>query len=149
MKSNMHTSSSLESVKITSLTSKTAPVLIYNVGLPIAGQDSAGTTPNNVSVAIKLSTQQRGRNSTGRLYQLAIPSQHIDHNNIKSDWQATIKTAYETLLSILETAGYAWQVVSYVTNKTLRGTGVANAVQAISIDPILDSQRRRLPGRGR
>lgn len=123
--------------------------ILYNTGCPVAGSGNGGAEPNNVSIAVKLSTAKHGRAYTGRLFQVALPLGHITANLIDSAFQGFLKTTYEELIQVIASAGWTWSVASYFVNKVKREMPVFTPITAVGIDPTIDSQRRRLPGRGR
>jgi hypothetical protein len=139
---------SLNEIKMTDMSSPTAPSETFTTSLPTPGTGSAPGLPGNVTVAIKLGTRERGRSFTGRLFHVGLQNNNITGNQINPGYSAYIKNAYEQLLTALSTGTLDWVVVSFVHNKVLRTAGVATPITSISIDPNLDSQRRRLTGRG-
>jgi hypothetical protein len=55
------------------------------------------------------------------------------------------------LKSVIEGLGYVWVIVSYITDNAPRVGGPVyfEVNDILIVDDVIDSQRRRLPGRGR
>lgn len=139
---------SLSEVKITDMSAGDGPATTYTAGLPIAGTFMAGALPGNVTVAVKLNSTYRGRNSTGRQFLVGLPPDAVVADQIEPVYQGAIKAAYEALLAALTGGDFGMIVVSFVIDKVLRTVGLKSPVASITIDNNLDSQRRRLAGRG-
>lgn len=140
---------SLVGIKITDMSAADGPTLLYNTYMPLNGLDTNTPLPSNVSLAVKLNSTYRGRNSTGRQYLVGVPNGVQTGNTISPTYQVGVKTAYEALITALTGGDFALSVVSYVIAGVLRGEGLKSIIASISVDSILDSQRRRLTGRGR
>lgn len=139
----------LMGVKFTNLEAADGFQVEYNAGLPLYGTAGATGLPNNVTVAVRLTTDYRGRNSTGRLYHVGLRAGQISGNLIDATVIPVLKTAYEALVSACLDGGGSLSVVSYWINKVLRPEGLATPITGVAIDENLDSQRRRLTSRGK
>jgi hypothetical protein len=142
---------SLVSVKAASLESETALAVETSSGLPVAGSNNNPSLPNNVSLAIKFSTPFRGRSSRGRNYILGITEESVTANQVTSGFTAAYIAAYGELADAVATAvsGTSWIVYSRFTDGAERVTGLAQPITDVSFtDNVIDSMRRRLPGRG-
>lgn len=117
-----------------------------------AGGVGGGAAPNNVSFAISFRTALGGRSNRGRNYVPGIPLQAVSGNTITSDFVDNYVQAYQALLvggGVLP-GDWTWVVVSRQTGGVVRPTGVTIPITTVlATDNIVDSQRRRLPGRGR
>jgi hypothetical protein len=147
-KVNASTLASLQSVKVTDMSAQDGPTSVYTTGLPIAGTAGGPTAPGNVTLAVKLNTMHRGRGASGRQYLIGLPFGAVADNNVTSAYQAAVKASYEALMALLLLGGFTLQVVSFYHANAARTSGLAMDVTAITVDPNLDSQRRRLNGRG-
>jgi len=137
-------------VLATDLSSNTGPQVSYTTGLPVVGTDGSGSQPNNVTVAVKAGTDSRGRSFRGRTYFIGLCLNEVIGSTLTSTALAAIKAAYEALRDYPFTDGSSkWVVLSEVHNNAPRANGVTTDVTTVSVDPTTDSQRRRLPGRGR
>lgn len=149
LKPTMPTTISLVNIKLTDLTTETAPVVNYGTGLPIAGTGASPALPNNVAFVITKRTAQRGRSFRGRIYHPGLMEGSVTGNTVSGSAATAIIGAYDDLLAF-STAGATWTmgVVSRYTNLAPRATGVFTGVVNLTTDGNVDSQRRRLPGRG-
>jgi len=123
----------------------------YERAVGVVGGFGQGMLPSNVTIAMSLRTALGGRSGRGRIYHCGLANQQIMGDRITSTTQTALLAAYNNL-KVLPPAGigheYQLVVVSRFANHAQRATGIKNRVTAISTDGILDSQRRRLEGRG-
>jgi len=132
----------------------------------VADADASGTVggtageaaPNNVSACVSFRTGLAGRSFRGRNYVPAVPNSMITLNTLDPSWMASIRVSYGLLLpgGGALPGGWEWVVTSEFSgvdgsgNPIPRTTGIATAVtNTIFTDNTVDSQRRRLPGRGK
>lgn len=122
---------------------------------PFPGVSGQGTVanpalPNNVTLCVSLRSNFAGRSARGRLYWLALYESVVAANTVDSGHATAITSAVQFLNSAITTIGYDWQIVSFFSNGIPRPGGPVyfSVADAIIVDPIVDSQRRRLPGRG-
>ena len=140
----------LREVYITDLTTQTSPATGFNSGLPIAGGQNSPSLPNNVALTVCFRTSNRGRSARGRNYVPGMVEAHVTNNTVDSTIIDGLETAYFELIGVASGEGVTWVVVSRQFNNVPRVTGARFLVrEAVVIDPTVDSQRRRLPGRGR
>lgn len=142
---------SLRAVKATSLESVSAPAVELPPATPQTGTNTSPAMPNGTTLAIKFLTGFRGRWARGRNYVVGLSENTVIGNQVDAAHAEFLRQAYETLLgSTYLPAGYDWVVVSRFFNNAPRVTGFAASILGVSLtDFIVDSQRRRLPGRGR
>lgn len=140
---------SLLSIKLTDLTTNIAPVVNYTTGLPAAGGNASPTLPNNVACVFTKRTELRGRSYRGRIYHPGLCEAQVVANTVDPPTLAALITQYSILLNFA-TLGTIWDmvVVSRYQNNLPREVADSNQVVSISSDGSIDSQRRRLPGRG-
>lgn len=122
----------------------------YTTGWTAGGSLGTTNTPGNVTTSIKLSTGTRGRSYRGRIYWPAIFQNDIVSGLLSTARRDGIVAAVNTLRTNLTADGSNDQlvVVSYCTGGVWRGAGVASVVTNASGHTLIDSQRRRLVGRG-
>jgi len=114
------------------------------------GTNISPSLPNNVALCVSLRSNFAGRSARGRLYWLALTETDVTESRVSSTKVTAITTAVQALDTAIQGAGFDWQIVSFFTNNAPRvGGPVYFSVNGILIvDNVVDSQRRRLPGRG-
>lgn len=125
-------------------------MLSWTTGLPIAGTNGTASMPNNVALALAFKTALRGRSFRGRIFLPGLTEGNVVDNTV----QPAFITAWYTFFGILASTLIdliAWQVVvSRVEGGDPRPAGVVTQVNNwIVTNTVVDSMRRRLPGRGR
>lgn len=113
-----------------------------NPGL-IAGPAS----PNNVTLAISFRTGFAGRSFRGRNYWVGFGEAQTANNRVDLTLADAIQAAYDGMKGADAVAeDWRWVVVSRRFNNAPRVTGIAtNVTGALIVNPVVDSQRRRLP----
>jgi len=140
------TNVTLNMVKARDLTNIDDPTFEVVTGLPIVA--SGGTAlPNHCTVAMTLRTGLSGRRNRGRIYHVGLRADFLestDKNIIVPGSLATLVAGYEELIdpSTFTDTGVGLAVWSRLGNS-------GRAVEAVASDGVMDSQRRRLPRRGR
>lgn len=116
---------------------------------PVAGGNTTQALPNNVSYTITKQTALRGRSFRGRNYVVGMTEDAINLNTINPTFRADLLAVWELLRVASVSDGWTQVVVSRVSGGVERGTGVTTPVTSVTtFDSTVDSQRRRLPGRG-
>lgn len=112
----------------------------------VAGVLVGTAVPSNVTLAVKKSTGRAGRRNRGDWYSWPCSANQLevlDSNLFTEAHRDSVVNALETLRVALQTAGYPMVVAS-------KASGQTREVQAmVATDRAVDSQRRRLRGRGR
>jgi len=146
----------LAEVIATDLTSETSSQASIDGG-GFTGTVSGLSLPGNCSVAVSFRTASRGRSFRGRNYIVGIPESKLEGTSIVTTTYATeVTDAYQAFLDTVATAGWTWVALSRFSgvNPTThapipRTAGVMTPItNVIMVDRTIDSQRRRLPGRG-
>lgn len=139
----------LREIYVTDLTSANS-FSHAHVRSPIVPGTRAGPAlPNSVALCIKFNTAQRGRSFRGRNYVMGAVEGDVTNNNYEPAYVTDVQDAYLLLDSVFDGNGLVWSVVSRYENGQPRVTGLATEITTIGVtDGIVDSQRRRLPGRG-
>lgn len=114
------------------------------------GLRGASTGPNSECLAISRQSGLAGRSARGRVYWPDIPDEDkTDNNHVDPARVAVYAAALNSLTAAINGAGWTEVIVSR------RSAGVLLAVAStlpvvnyIARDNVIDSQRRRLPGRG-
>lgn len=113
------------------------------------GQLTSPSMPSGVTVAVSWRTGFAGRSFRGRTYHVGLVESQVTDNEIDSGTHATLAGGYAQLVTDLATNDTPLVIASRYTNNAPRTTGVATVVLSVLIDTFIDSQRRRLAGRGR
>lgn len=114
---------------------------------------STANLPNSVCIAVKKNTGNLGRSGRGRLYWPSLDASVLsDDNTVESAFAGDVVDALGQMQVDIEGSAYPCQVgiVSYYNNGALRSAGLFQQITSWSVaDLTVDSQRKRLPGRGR
>lgn len=157
MKVHVATAVTLRQVLATDISVAGGLSVIGTTGLPAVGSNNTTGFPNNVTWAVKWGTGLAGRSFRGRTYHIGLVITQVDVNdNVVPAELAAIVGAYDALRTALDNAtlGVEMVVVSRYSgvdanHKPIpRVTGITTPISGVSADPVTDSQRRRLPGRG-
>lgn len=138
----------LTAIKVTDLETQFAPGIEYVTGLPAAGGAASEIMPNNVTVATTFLTDLRGRSYRGRNYFVGITTDAVNGNSISSVTAGLFQDMYAALPTYLDPEDGDHVVVSRYSGNAPRVTGVTTPVTGYRTEQTIDSQRRRLPGRG-
>lgn len=141
------------SVEASDLTSADGRVAAIDWGLPATGAQSLALLPNNCSLAVSFRTSRRGRSYRGRNYIVGIPENQVVSNEVDGAWAEAARAFYEGILAQpwAQTGGLCtWGVFSRYANGSPRPVGVFEPITSVTLtNLIIDSQRNRLPGRGK
>jgi len=149
MKPSMPLNLSLTSVRCTDLTTQTGPVINYGVGLPSVGVYGQPSLPNNCAAVITKRTDSRGRSYRGRSFLPGLTEAQVTDNTISSTLITTFLTYFQNIRQpTYSGTQFAMVVVSRYSDNLPRAVGVATLVTGFTADQVVDSQRKRLPGRG-
>lgn len=146
----------LREITLTDLTSSSGPQLTQVPPSGTLGDLSNPPLPTSVTLTVSFRTALRGRSFRGRNYVVGlVESQTTSANEIDSTTIAAWASTYTDLFAVAADAGVTWVVVSRFSgvdgsgNPIPRAAGVTTPVTTVVIvDNVVDSQRRRLPGRG-
>lgn len=130
-----------------------------NAAIDIAASDSTGaadgalapsTQPNNCTLAVSRRSANTGRGARGRIYiPPPAPSAMADENHITDSFAAALVNVFDALDVAVSGAGF----VPVIVHRVASGVPLAEAVvftiiEWVVVDKVMDSMRRRLPGRG-
>lgn len=147
LKSLIYTATTLNQVVATDLTTQGGPQDIDVVGTP--GTATGGIIPVGTPIVVSFRTALRGRSYRGRAYVTGTSSSNlVDSANVSSTITSGLGAAFATLGGTLSTAGMPHVVASKQHNGAVTNPAATNAVITYVVDGKLDSQRRRLAGRG-
>lgn len=129
---------------------------IVNTVSPVVSGGVAGdAVSNNVSYTVSFRTGLTGRSFRGRNYVPGIPVTSVASNTIGAGFRTALLAYYTGLMALGVDNGITWVVVSRFSGVDSNGdpiprvTGVTTPIVSVgTFDTTVDSQRRRLPGRG-
>jgi len=118
---------------------------------------SAGTNgtspalPSNVTLSISFKTGVTGRSNRGRMFWLQLAEGQVVANEVGVVFISTLHTKIVAFFEAIETGTDTLHaVVSYCNGGAWRSEASVLPVEDyVIVDNIVDSQRRRLPGRGK
>ena len=122
----------------------------YTTGWTVAGGNATVALPGGTTTAVKHATGVRGRSFRGRSYVVGLAQNDVASGLVVVARRDAIQAAFNTLRTNLaaDAAGDQLVVVSFMENGVWRAQGVATPVVSSSAHQNVDSQRRRLIGRG-
>lgn len=119
------------------------------------GAVAAGTLPetglsNNVSIAIQFKTGLIGRSNRGRNFWPLLTEESVTNNTVSTARINSILAAYNALRTATNEFGiFQLSVLSRQQDGVLLPSAVTTPVTAFAVaNNVVDSMRRRLPGRG-
>jgi hypothetical protein len=143
-------SSNLSLVEVTSTdqSSSSAPSVVTMTAVPGGLTGEAG--PGSNCITIKFTTNERGRSGRGRNYISGLREVDVNGNTYDAGRISELVAGYDLLRTAPLLSGAAvWNVVSHFTAGSARESGYAIPITGVSVaDNAIDSQRRRLTGRG-
>jgi hypothetical protein len=151
-------SNTLALIRLTAQVIEAADGLFYllNVSPALTGSGGDRPVPSNVAYAIQFKTGLSGRSFSGRNYIPGLLEEDVTSNDVTSDLRTGLLSYYSTMRAAVSELGFTHVVVSRFsgvdpdTGRPIpRTTGIATPVLSYTtFDATVDSQRRRLPGRG-
>lgn len=107
--------------------------------------------PNSNTLCISLRSNFSGRSARGRLYWPCLTEGQVVGNLVDQTVVNNIVSAVQDIdARISSTTAFEWVIVSFVSGGVPRPGGpvyfLVNGI--LAVDNVIDSQRRRLPGRG-
>lgn len=126
--------------------------LIDTFGTGEVGGVAAETVPNNCNPCITFRTSVGGKSGHGRNYIPGVTNADVVGNVVQPALIGSLVDGYAQLLpgGTSDPSPFVWSVVSYFTANAPRVTPLSWPIENVGFsDNIVDSQRRRLPGRGK
>lgn len=138
----------LRYIEATALDDAAAPQVTLVVNE--TGSGTGELVPNNVTLAIKFATGLTGRSNRGRMFFLGMGKAGISGDQVTDATVSANVSAVTSFFDGITTAlGLRHAIVSYCNNKAWRTTASVEPVLSYLVtDNNIDSQRRRLAGRG-
>lgn len=123
---------------------------VYIPAAPVAGTGVGDSLPLNGTWAITSRTALRGRSFRGRTFLVGLLTSILDDAGTGDGVTlAGIAAGFIQHLITVPEPGWVWVVVSHFAEGVARAAGLATPIEQVSVDTLLDSQRRRLIGRGK
>lgn len=140
---------SLRQVTATSLQTAIDVQWTWSTGLPLAGTAGGATLPGNVAFCVSFRTGLSGRSARGRNFVPGLTEAQVTGNTVESATVNALVAAYALLLNPVTTGGYTWVIVQRRQDGVQLPAGITrNVGSVVAVDTNVDSQRRRLAGRG-
>jgi len=135
-----------------SLASESAPAITDVTGTGTVGSNLEGqSAPGGSCLAVSFRSAYGGRSYRGRNYVSGLPSERIVGNQVDAGYATALVTVYENLMSYIEDdlPNAVHVIVSRYTAGAPRVEGITTPVLTyLTTNRDIDSQRRRLTGRG-
>lgn len=130
-------------------TAQVKPSRVITEFTPAAGAVPGEIAPNNVAACVSLLTGYGHRSGRGRSYLMGIAVSQLTNNTFEPSPLSNWVEAYDNIRFEAQSVGLTHVIVSRYHDHLPRPLGVCVPVTNIRIDNTVDSQRRRLPKRGR
>lgn len=135
--------------KFTDLTTATSATYTTTTNLPTAGASASSQLPNNCALVMTKRTANRGRSFRGRSYIPGLTEAVVNGNSVLGTFTAPALAFFVAALNYAVTGNvFNMGVVSRFSNGVPRAPGIITPITNFTFDTVVDSQRRRLPGRG-
>lgn len=140
----------LVKVRARDMAAQNSWVFEYTDTTPVDGNVSAGILPGNATMTVKFGTGLSGRAKRGRNYVIGLTEDQVAGDDVAPATVSAYVAAYENLQTLLVAEGFAHVVASRAncTDPETPCQGETYTVINYSSDGVVDSQRRRLAGRG-
>ena len=137
-------------VRVTDMSDQFGPAVSVGAGLPIVGTRAGAQLPNNCALVLTKRSTVRGRSFRGRMYFAPLVEADVTGSVVSSSVVTSILGNLAGLLDLTDADAvhHYMNVLSRRFNNAWRTVGMATQVFSLTCDGIVDSQRRRLPGRG-
>lgn len=149
LKSLVTNQCTLREVVATDLTTATSPQISSSA--LIDGTNITEGLPTGTTWCISFRTDLRGRSYRGRNYYIGLTELQVTEDSVSPTPGAAIVESYGLLQSYVDAMvpNVEWVVVSREQNGVQLSNGIATTVTSVvTVDDYIDSQRRRLAGRG-
>lgn len=115
--------------------------------IPQFGSQAVESMSNQVTLAVSFKTGFSGKSARGRNFWVGLTITQVDTNEVATNTTTQIEGAYTALIgqgSMIPDA--TWVVASRRSNNAWRVVGVVYPIrEAIVVNRVVDTQRRRLP----
>jgi len=141
---------SLRELVCTDLSTITGPSVAQAAPVPNPdGGVGFGSLPGNCALCVSFRTNLRGRSYRGRNFVAGLPETEVTGNTVATATVNGIQDAYQAIPASISSFPFEHTVISRFTAGAPRVAGASTPVTSyVVVDPFVDSQRRRLTGRG-
>ncbi len=142
----------LARIRTKGLDAKDSPMEDYALASPRGGALASAALPLHNTFCFKLGTGAAGRSQRGRLYIVGFEAAAVSGNQVIlariTQWLGPLNQLPVSLAAA--NPNWKWGVVSWRADKAWRPIGKFTPITTVTYtDTNIDSQRRRLTGRGR
>lgn len=149
MADNLSDNIALDSVHVTDLTTVDGFAVDAVPDGSIPGVIGGDALPNNCAICISFRSEARGRSGRGRNYICGLARDSVVANTLTTGAGIAFVAAYNALPDVAGDSAATWVIVSRFLDGVPRDFGLTRSIiTVILLDLTVDSQRRRLPGRG-
>lgn len=149
LKGALNDSIVLKNINVLDQASDTGPSVNSPITSGGAGTKTGVALPNNCAMCVSFGSALRGRSFRGRAYVAGIDNDDRDDEVTFTTAIATaIAGAFGVINSYMTVSGAYHAIPSRFHANAPRTTGVITPVSTVRVDTAIDSQRRRLAGRG-
>jgi hypothetical protein len=139
----------LVGTKATDMSEETGFAVEYQPTAPVPGLLAGESVPANCALVISFRSPFRGRSSRGRNYVAGIAEGDVVNSAVINGIGESLRQGYGQLQTVAAAVGAQHVVASLFFQGAPRPVGATFPVTAyVLTDTVIDSQRRRLPGRG-
>lgn len=115
---------------------------------PAVGEQTSPSMPGNVAFCLTKRSGRAGRSYRGRIYICGFGEGQVDGNQLQVATAEGLQAAVESIIVRSTSSTIGGVIVSRQNAGVVRPAGVATVVTSVNyFDRVVDSQRRRLPGR--
>lgn len=139
----------LREVFAVDLTTETSETATASFTTPLPGAQGGQAAPASAALVLTHRTTKRGRSFRGRTYISGLTGASVTGNVVDGTTAGDILAGFQQVIADMQEAGWTFVIASRISGGVSRVTGVATVVATTLVrDFDIDSQRRRLNGRG-
>jgi hypothetical protein len=139
----------IHEIQATDQSTASGAIAVLDPSPAIVGESPDKSLPNNCAFCVSIKSGLRGRKHRGRNFVMGIPESVVTNSHASASFVNAIHNGYQALLTATSTSGFQWVVVSRFSGPPPHTIGSSVPVVGAAVfDDVIDSQRRRLPGRG-
>lgn len=137
----------LNSIKLTDLTTQTSPTFTYTAALPVSGLTAGDSVINHSAMCLSFGTAARGRSARGRNYLAGLDKAQVIENFWTQAYTNILVAGYDDLLAFGGEHGWIWGVGSRKLNGEWRTSGLFRQVTSVTAKSLkVATMRERMNG---